>query len=305
MPNVWTHILLCEDVMEGVGATPSYQHETPYFNLGSQGPDPFFYYHFWPFMKSSPVSDLGELLHTENCGSFLIDLIQAGRTASTSAQAYIIGFVTHHFLDRKTHPYIHYRAGYEGSKHQELEVIIDTLLMQRFRNINTWEVPVFTEIDVGPTMENDLFNRIDKRIKTHYPDHASRMPGDYIQASYRDMKRALKIMFDPSGWKNKMIGYYISSFSHQPVTNHHDFLNEREQEWLHSATKEPFTASFLTLFEQARNEAIITVEAIMNYWQDQPHTNLRDIETLIGHISYDTGEPLASNQVNQFSEPIV
>src|SRR5699024_11620976 len=74
---------------------------------------------------------------TKHCGPFLIDLIQVAKQRDKQMKAYVFGFITHHLLDRSTHPYIHYRAGYEGSKHQKLEVQIDTLMMEKYHRLKT------------------------------------------------------------------------------------------------------------------------------------------------------------------------
>ncbi len=59
-----------------------------------------------------------------------MDLIERAKNRDDQVRAFVFGFITHHILDRNTHPYIHYRAGYEGNDHQKLEVFIDTLMME-------------------------------------------------------------------------------------------------------------------------------------------------------------------------------
>lgn len=130
MPNIWTHMLFCEEAADKMERPDAFlQHEAA-MKLGAQGPDPFFYYSFWPWTREKPVNQMGLVLHQQKCGDFLMDLIERAKNRDDQVRAFVFGFITHHILDRNTHPYIHYRAGYEGNDHQKLEVFIDTLMME-------------------------------------------------------------------------------------------------------------------------------------------------------------------------------
>src|SRR5690625_3105085 len=98
MPTIWSHILFCDDMVNAMHTQPHYITETSFLNLGSQGPDPFFYHHFWPWIKNTSVNEIGKLLHTECCGDVIMDLIVASKDQSDKVKAYVFGFVTHHIL---------------------------------------------------------------------------------------------------------------------------------------------------------------------------------------------------------------
>ncbi|MFD1037641.1 zinc dependent phospholipase C family protein [Virgibacillus byunsanensis] len=303
MPNIWTHMLFCEDVVDTIeNPNPFTQLET-YMNLGAQGPDPFFYYNFWPWIKDEPVHEIGMKLHTKHCGDFLIDLISSAKNMDSHVQAYVFGFVTHHILDRNAHPYIHYRAGYEGSNHQKLEVLIDTAMMEKYHNLKTWKAPVYKEIDVGFSLNRDIIDLLHTTIKRHYPE-VKRESTEYIQKAYRDMKLALKLLSDPYGWKNSMFKSVISSYSHRPIKDNVDYLNEKEKTWYHPATNEPCSKSFLQLYEQGRAEGIEILSEVLEYWNTNERTS-KFLSDLIGSISYDTGKQLALNLSNKYSDAIV
>ncbi|MFG6120210.1 zinc dependent phospholipase C family protein [Thalassobacillus sp. B23F22_16] len=305
MPNIWTHIHFAQSLLDTLENTERYKVLSPFINLGAQGPDPFFYHRFWPFLKSEGVEEVGMRLHTENCGDFLLELIDQGTHAAAPVQAYIFGFITHHILDRNTHPYIHYRAGYEGNKHQKLEVIIDTLLLDRDRNLKTWRNPVHKEIDVGKQLDKGLIHLLRNTIEQYYPDLTADLPEDYIQASYRDMKTAMRVLYDPAGWKNKLLGSLVSSFSHQPVEETEDYLNTKEQEWRHPATGETRQESFDTLYNNAFEEGKDILYLVTEYWRNGAADSLEQLKEKLADISYDTGEPLHKKATNQYSDPIV
>ncbi|WP_026905644.1 zinc dependent phospholipase C family protein [Paucisalibacillus globulus] len=303
MPNIWTHMLFCEDVIDAIGSPKSIPRQSYILNLGAQGPDPFFYYNFWPWMKDNPVNRIGNRIHTENCGEFLMYLIDEVKDKSDEMKSYVFGYVTHHILDRNTHPYIHYRAGYEGNNHSKLEIIIDTLMMERYKNLKTWKTPVYKEIHLNQTVKNEIANLLHQTIKKHFPE-IEKDSSKYIIKAFNDMKLALKLLADPNGWKNRLLPTTVSSFSHQPIVDHKDYLNLEHSTWLHPATREPSKKSFIDLYEQARIQSIDIMKKVIGYWRNDGTVRDELIE-IIGDISYDTGLPLERNMQNQFCEPIL
>ncbi|MFD1849983.1 zinc dependent phospholipase C family protein [Oceanobacillus bengalensis] len=304
MPNIWTHILFCEEVVDTVNQTLLSAKNEAYLKLGAQGPDPFFYYNFWPWIKEEPIHKIGNALHTRNCGNFLVDLVNSVKDQNERMKAYVTGFVTHYILDKNTHPYIHYHAGYEESKHQKLEITIDTIMMKRFHHVNTWKTQVYKEIDVGHSLDKDITALLYNRINEHYPDIKQDSPS-YINKAYKDMLLALRILFDPYGWKNTLFKSFISSYSHQPITNQIDYLNVSHATWYHAATKEASVKSFIDLYELAQLEAIEVLKEIKKYWEKPSDASIHKVKHLIGDYSYDTGTALQLNLENKYSNPIV
>ncbi|HEX6594461.1 MAG TPA: zinc dependent phospholipase C family protein [Bacillota bacterium] len=303
MPNIWTHILFCEEIVDALHLRPLSTYEEAMMKLGSQGPDPFYYYNFWPWVKSERVPNIGKLLHTKHCGPFLIDLIRIAKQKGMETKTYVFGFTTHHLLDRSTHPYIHYRAGYEGNKHQKLEIQIDTLMMEKYHRLKTWRAAAHKEIDVGFSLPKEILNILHETIKKFYPEIPFNSP-KYIQKSYQDMKLALKILSDPYGWKNALFPSLISSYSHQPIKEKTDYLNMQRKTWYHPATKEPHTESFIDLYEQAKVKGIQIVEKLMMYWFEENEHHITHLKELIGNISYDTGKRVELPLKNVYSDPI-
>jgi hypothetical protein len=305
MPNIWTHIMFCEEIIDLLDESDRFQDEQAYLNLGAQGPDPFFYHNYLPWKKDDRVNQVGNLLHKKHCGAFLLDLIKDATNRQNHTKAYTLGFVTHHILDRNTHPYIHYRSGYEGNKHQKLEVIIDTLMMKMFRNLQTWKVPVYKEINVGGNLDADIISILNSNIRKYYSEDLPKLPENYIDQSYRQMKHALRALFDPYGWKNRLLSSMVSSFSHQPIKVEKDYLNEDNTTWYHPATKDAHDESFLQLYEKGRNEGMEVLTAVLEYWNNPTVENEEVLTNLIADISYDTGKPLRENLECKYADPIV
>ncbi|KAA0546121.1 zinc dependent phospholipase C family protein [Bacillus sp. BGMRC 2118] len=306
MPNVWTHILYGEKVAKAVGFEDFLRDFKPFYQLGTQGPDPFFYHNFFPW-QSKPVGIIGNKLHYEKCGIFLSELIQYGyQHNDPKLRAYIAGFVTHHLLDRNTHPYINYRSGNEGNRHQRLEIIIDTLLMKRWRKRETYKLQVHKELYVGRALYEPIRHMLTALIEKVFTSEARDMPADYVNKSYQHMMRALQILHDPYGWKNLLLKEHIAPFSYQKHVDDKDYLNETNTKWLHPTNdQEESEESFLTLFEKAEREGNLILSLLQEYWHTGEKQLLAQIEESIGNISYDTGKDCTLGLENKFFNPIL
>ncbi|MFC7320157.1 zinc dependent phospholipase C family protein [Halobacillus campisalis] len=302
MPNIWTHILFAEDLCMKLEREDLLATSERSLYLGAQGPDPFFYYNFWPKASDHGVPEAGMQLHTMNCGDFLIEMIERGKSRKHNSQAYILGFVSHHMLDRITHPYIHYKSGYEGNKHQALEVAIDTIMMEKHRRVITWLTPVHPYINLSDQTVEEIESWLKACIENHYDLD---VPSSFIKKSFKDIVRAQRVLFDPYGYKNKLLGSAVSSFSHRPIVDDKDYLNMEQLMWRHSATNEVRRASFEQLYAQALEEACALYKEILLYWSEDSDARIETIKSMVQNISYDTGLPISLKAVNKYASPIV
>lgn len=306
MPNIWTHIMFANDVAQQIGLEIK-EEQQAFFELGAQGPDPYFYHHFWPWKKNKPVEEMGGNVHYHHCGPYLMDMIRTGsEKADLKLRIYILGFVTHHLLDRNAHPYIIYRSGNEGHKHQRLEVIIDTILMKKHYDIKTWKTAVYKRFDVGDHLYPPIETMLSQLNQTYFSETTKNMPVNYIDDAYRDMKQAQKLLFDPLGWKNKLLGDMVSPFSYKKVAPDKDILNIDHTTWYHPVDNtERHNESFYDLLDQAKAEAQIILPLILNYWETQVESEWLNIKEEIKNQSYDTGKDCTLPITNQHFDPII
>ncbi len=267
------------------------------FRFGTQGPDFFFYHRFWPWHKEKEGPLLGEKMHHQHCGFFLMDMIDYVKEQGCPPElvAYVSGFVTHHLLDRTTHPYIFYHSG-SGKPHSKCEIIIDTLLLKKWKGKDAWRHPVFSQIHVGSSLPPAVIQLYQKLLPRYYPDHAEGISGNLINDSYRDMIRALRFLFDPSGIKNKLLPSMMSWYSYQKkIPEGIDFLNESNHVWRHPVLDDAGERreSFPELFQQAVEEGTEIMQTLFHYWynaaegeSDQIRAKLK---SQIGNVNYDFG----------------
>lgn len=295
MPNIWTHILFIEDVLDSVtGPNPFSQNET-LMKLGAQGPDLFSYYNALPWESTNfPAHKVGNILHKQYCGDFIIDLIQAAKNGNGQIRAYVFGFISHYLLDRNTNAYIHYLAEYKGINHQKLKLNIDTLIMERIHNLKTWKAPVYKEIDVGFQLDKGIALLLHQLISKYYPEVERESPA-YIKKAYRDMKRALRLPSDSYRWNSKLFKSRYDDHFHQPINDNIDYLNIQATTWYHPVTEKPSSKTFLDLYEDARAEGLEIMPELLHYWQSNNNTITDKLSQLIGNRSYETGLPLNSS----------
>jgi hypothetical protein len=273
------------------------------FNFGCQGPDFLLYHNFYPWKRDSRVSNLGNAIHKRHCGPFLMDLIQAG-LQHVDMQEYIQGFVTHHILDRWTHPYIIYRSGDGKYKHQELEIIIDTILALRLEKIRTWKEPVTPHINLGKRLPRSWVRVMKHTARKHFPREAGSITGRDWQRAYRNMLHALRLFFDPYGIKLILTMGAIRPFRYKKPSPSVDYLNESLHAWVHPALpQERHRESFWSLWEKALNEAGSILRTVQACWQGENQWTL--LKQQIGNLSYDTGKDCEANLLNKAYDPIV
>ncbi|HET7627225.1 MAG TPA: zinc dependent phospholipase C family protein [Bacillales bacterium] len=308
MPNVWTHILFGEKTLERIQYRLPSDDVLPFFRLGCQGPDLFFYHNFWPWAKDLGVSAIGENIHRNHCGPFLIDMIRGGfRNANDFyVQAYILGFLTHHLLDRNTHPYIIYRSGMDDHKHEKLEIIIDTLLMDETYGIKTWHIPVYQKINIGKSLYGPIEQLLKSLIRRYFPDDAAKLPETFAAESYRNMIQALKVLHDPIGWKNKWLKKFVHPYSYRPITEQKDYLNRKRRIWYHPADpNEKHSESFDDMLDHAYAEAERILEAVLDYWKNGLDEASEGLSNELGNYAYDTGKDCRDTVTCKYFDPMI
>lgn len=296
MPNAWTHIIYGEKLM---GRQQRFQDKIStcetLFRFGTQGPDFLFYHRFWPWYQQKEGPLLGDKMHHQHCGSFLLDMIDYVKEQGCPPElvAYVSGFISHHLLDRTTHPYIIYHSG-SGKPHSKCEIIIDTLLIKKWKGKDAWRHPVYPQIHVGPSLPASVVQLYQKLLPRYYPDHAEGISGNLIKDSYRDMIRALRFLYDPSGIKNKFLSSMMSWYSYQKkIPEGIDFLNESKKVWRHPVLDTESRESFLELFQQAVEEGSEVMDSLFKYWygddRDDPDQLRSKLKSQIGNMNYDFG----------------
>ena len=98
------------------------------YNIGLQGPDPFFFYN--PLFPTA-TGKQGYLLHNTSGQAFFTKALECYRKApSDGARAYLFGLLGHYCLDSHCHPLIYQVTEKDQPTHVELETEFDRFLQQ-------------------------------------------------------------------------------------------------------------------------------------------------------------------------------
>ena len=271
------------------------------FYLGSQGPDPFFYYGYTSPLRSNirEVREFGTYLHEIDpfiTFSFLFDYAkkEEDKEKEEILIAFIKGLMSHYVLDRTCHPYIFYKTGFplKGTifsiYHSLLETDIDVLMEENFN-----DKPSFKEMLKVDKKDLKLVSKMMKAL------------ADYLNKDRVDEKsyyHSVKTMLTVNRCINsKIFGFrkfilshlmknsVINAMSHPKLKNldkNIDYLNLNENEWFNVVTNESMGKdSFFDLIDKAYIDLAHVLQTIDDvYYNDLDY---EPINEFIGQINHD------------------
>lgn len=173
MPSQITHALAAERLASLLPDSEA-NSDLYWLYLGAQGPDIFFY-----SLRRKPRGIYyGTILHRKGNADLVCSI--AEQVAQTTGflgnhfYHYLLGWISHVFLDRNMHPYINYRAGWHGVPdtnplrrymHAFLERIIDTQLLYLLRGIEPSDFRLHDTLQVHLTIPEELHTTLTVSLK--------------------------------------------------------------------------------------------------------------------------------------------
>ena len=131
MPSAYAHLRFGWEVLSAI-PTPyraAAKNLTQLYNVGTQGPDPLFYYN--PLVENA-VDKQGQRCHAMTGKAFFEAALVRYRAApSEGAAAYLFGVLAHYCLDSHCHPLINAATEEADLDHMELETEFDRFLLQK------------------------------------------------------------------------------------------------------------------------------------------------------------------------------
>ena len=307
MPGFITHYLGGQSALETAG--PSIRDYiapmTPLFNLGTQGPDIFFYYISGFITKR--VRGIGTQMHNRDLGLFFMRLADTLKDSKRPADrevifAYTAGFLTHYAVDVRTHPYVFSQTHEpptpkikEATRHRHFETSIDVLMLRHHNrqpsDYKLWELisPEKLHMKMTAAAAGAAIRQVyDRDIRI----------GDVYRAMSQ-MAKFTKHLQSKNGRRKRLLqrvegmtvgSHIISALIHmQEVTDGCDYLNLKKAGWSPPwAPDDTRTSSFPELFEAAVKDAAQMIQSLYDYM----HNGLpRDrLAAVIMNRSLKTGE---------------
>ncbi len=287
MPAHITHLIFAEETLRdalGAEAEEILGRYGNFFRLGAQGPDLFYHN-----QRTRPTAlRFGVLAHREGYGRLTAamagDVHRHGVAAIPQAAAFVLGFATHAALDRRTHPYINYFAGWVDPRRPEtrrfyrchtfLERVLDVLVLRLRRDTEIRRYAFLPRVNCGPELPYPVLKVLVKALHQAYPGVRVRARLRHrVENAYRDAMFFYQITEPNRPLYRRMARARdgIRNNNRLRLALYHplelpaaiDFLNLDRREWTHPCDGERrSTATFPELYEQARAEAVPAVQAV-------------------------------------------
>ncbi|MCL2461148.1 MAG: zinc dependent phospholipase C family protein [Defluviitaleaceae bacterium] len=278
MPGFITHYICGEAALKSL---PAEIGETLYgyrqlYNIGTQGPDIFFYY-FPGFLKKN-MKNLGSHMHRANFSGFISGMLNGMEGAGDDAGlvfSYIAGFLTHYTLDYNAHPYVYYKSGFkaEGDKkskfsysvdHRSFETAIDVLMLKLMSGERPADKKLWQLIRTEAPEAREVSKVMSQAINNAYGCDVSEKE---IYKAMKYMVNITRLLQSRRGRRKKLMElseeltvgeHAVSSLIHsQSVGDGVDYLNIGRKPWnMPWDNKTAVESSFPELYNRAVAEAV-------------------------------------------------
>lgn len=312
MPALLTHYLCGDKMLNLIKNSDEGKRISKYqqaFNLGTQGPDIFFYHNAWPWTKGQSLNPVGERLHDEKVNMFFKTALEYIKAIDSESKniltAYLCGYACHYALDTHAHPYIFYRTGFDTGGglehkkysyyHRRFEATIDVLMMDKIyqkeaRHTNASRLIKVSKNEAG-AIASMYHGVLSKAFNLDIKEEEIKKAIFHmveITAALRDIWGVKKKVIEILERKGK--NYPLISSLIYPVKIHdnRDYLNLENNKWYYpwdncNANNE----SFLQMFEEAYLESHNMCKAIFNFINHK--ISLDKALELIGNRSFSSG----------------
>ena len=306
MPGFLTHYIAGQTVLNSASPkiTKRIKKYDRLFNLGTQGPDIFFYY--LPGLIRKCSRQLGGEMHKNNLGIFISHMAYiAKKTPSPKCDCiftYTAGLIMHYVVDVHAHPYVYAKVYKEGAPkiknsatHRHFETSIDIALLkllsgEKPANYSQWEL-INAETEHMATAAKAMSHAI-RQVYDRV------VPSRHVLQAMRHMISLTRLLRSKKGRRKKWtallenitVGENIfSSLVHeQDVDKATDYLNRKHTPWQAPwKTAETCTDSFVDRFMAATAEGLTLIDSLYNYVYSD--LTMQALSEKLGNRSLQTG----------------
>lgn len=332
MPGFLTHYLFGRQILtkldlitsSSLFKTAVKKHPTV-FNLGTQGPDLFFYYLPSNF---NPKKKLGTLMHQNRTGSFFANCLdylgkpQRHDTRDVFA-AYLAGMICHYALDSYAHPYIYARTGYDDStagtmtylaNHCQFESNLDSIMLQQLRHRLPSSFDASRCIRLSEMELHALASSLtDTVTKTFFPNEAAPYTTrGFMLRAIKHMPIKIRFLHDNGGMKRPVVEWMEKKtikanilsclFTIDEIKHPAYILNQNHDPWCNPWNREQcYSSSFLDIYLDGLKYTAACMQLLALFYDslsvtskhhEQSEAYKAELLELLGNCSYNSGLPL-------------
>ena len=313
MPGFLTHYIAGQAVLNS--AAPQISEKISkgerLYNLGTQGPDIFFYY--LPGIVRRRSRDIGSQMHKNDLGLFIARMAHMAKKLPGSEGdlvfAYTAGIVMHYMVDVHAHPYVYSQAHSDevakltnSAYHRHFETSIDTALLKLVSGKKPADYSQWELIKAETTHLIVAAKAVSAAIRLVYD---RKIPAKDVFNAMRHMIQLTRVLRSRKGRRKKWMAVVehltvsepiFSSMIHdQEIDDGVDYLNEQKRPWRAPwEVEELCTDSFIDRYNAAVGEGLELVEALYAYVYDG--LPLRALGKKLGNRCLQTGAPCCTIQ---------
>ena len=255
MPAGYTHYQFSEDIIPLITDHHIKEiilHNKTLFQIGTHGPDIFFYHHFYNLKDA--VCHLGRQMHKDKARDFFE---QAMTVVKNDGQmAYILGFLCHYILDSQMHHHVSDIMKATHLSHFEIESEYDRYILKH-KNIDPIHTYIYSHIQYN--------DKIVTTIQSFFPQLSFKQ----VKDSLHSMKVADRILTAPSYLKRGLLyGLFILSF-------HFHQLQGLIMNYHHNVKMEDYYDSLNQIYHNALKEASIYIPLYIDHIHTQASLPVR------------------------------
>jgi hypothetical protein len=296
MPAIITHYTFALELLK---KDPSLDKEA--FLVGSQGPDPFFFYGRLPWIKrkrSREINAFGTNLHHTDISLPYFLMIRYAKLSPDKdlLLSYIEGLLAHYYLDRNAHPYIFSRSGFSSeigekklyeASHTALETIIDIKIGEKFR---TFTIKSYRTLNIDPNKLlkiSKMWSEVSKQLLNE-KGFGEKVFFDALL----DYRRAMRFVNNPHGLKRAFLRFAFGKRSVFYCMNFPlhlkgkyakiDYLNETHAAWPDMVNGALYHDSFMEIWEKASEDFLTNRNQFLN-----DHETIEGFQKTINGYNHD------------------
>ncbi len=300
MPSTLTHYFFASDFLKSITDKKDFLiNNEDCFLLGTQGPDPLFFFGLLPFNGLhlfEANKKYGGQLHKSDGKRLFRLMINETKDISNLEEknmflAFTYGQFAHYILDSTVHPYVYYFSGFDDGGHlsgkyhylhPHFEARIDSSLVCLRNESEELINKPYQVIAIDDKKLDVISKHFDNVLRTYFE---KKIADNIYKSAILNMRACLRFTNGISAFKTKLLGKGRVGALHIPFKTNHNVLNENHLAW-----QDPYTGkSSVMSFNELYDLAIRKLKG--NYCSLSNELLFKDIDLLLDGLTY-SGIPL-------------